>query len=279
MATAPKNTSKWEMCCVFGKEGRGPGEFGNAHGIAATQSGQIAVADSSNFKVMIYSNEGQYKEDILLQSRPWDVATFHNHDNRLVVVDSTQYVKMFKDNKLLFQFPTVPQSEVDDTQVGLCSVAVRKNGAILVGDVERLVWTEHNPTNGEILRTRPLHTAPHYLTVDDATDRVVACDHGLDIQEVYVCKRKGTPLFTIKPTINGKPVQHCTGVFCDTSGIYIAVRNEHRTGHIHHYDVDGIFLDCLVQGLFDPRGITFTSNGQLAVAEWNAIKMYHKAAL
>ena len=40
-----------------------------------------------------------------------------------------------------------------------------------------------------------------------------------------------------------------------------------NTGHIHHYDDDGTFLSCIVQGLYYPRGITFTADGhQLVVA-------------
>ncbi|XP_022110244.1 tripartite motif-containing protein 2-like isoform X2 [Acanthaster planci] len=207
---------------------------------------------------------------------PVDIAAIHNHDNQLVVVDGTKYVKVFdKKNKLALQFPTVPQSEVDKTEVDLQSVAVRKDGTILVGDVERMVWTEHRPTDGKILlHAIPVLTPPHFLAVDHCTDRVIVSS--VDRQKVVVTASNGTTLATIKPTIDGQSVRVCSGVSCDKSGIYIAVCSRPGTGHIHHYDLDGVFLACLAQGLDSPYGITFTSDGQLAVADRFSIKMYHK---
>ncbi|XP_022110243.1 uncharacterized protein LOC110989867 isoform X1 [Acanthaster planci] len=267
---------KWELCREFGKKGSCQGEFDFARGIAAPQPGEIAVADVRNQRVMIRSNEGKYKKLIPLYSFPVDIAAIHNHDNQLVVVDGTKYVKVFdKKNKLALQFPTVPQSEVDKTEVDLQSVAVRKDGTILVGDVERMVWTEHRPTDGKILlHAIPVLTPPHFLAVDHCTDRVIVSS--VDRQKVVVTASNGTTLATIKPTIDGQSVRVCSGVSCDKSGIYIAVCSRPGTGHIHHYDLDGVFLACLAQGLDSPYGITFTSDGQLAVADRFSIKMYHK---
>ncbi|XP_022105857.1 uncharacterized protein LOC110987431 [Acanthaster planci] len=266
---------KWDKRHEFGKRGSSRGKFDMARGIAAAQTGDVAVADCWNKRVVICDNEGQHKKYIPLQSRPWDTATIHNHDNQLVVVDDTKYVKVFdKKNKLAFQFPTVPQSEVDKTEVNLCSVAVRKDGTILVGDVKRMVWTEHRPTDGQLLHTVPVQTPPYFLAVDDCSDRVVVC--GSNKQKVDIASSNGRILASIKPTISGPPVMHCFGVCCSSSEIYIAVCNEPGTGHIHHYDLDGIFLTCLAQGLYSPRGITFTSDEQLAVADKYSVKRYHK---
>ncbi|XP_022110246.1 uncharacterized protein LOC110989869, partial [Acanthaster planci] len=267
--------SQWKMCREFGRRGSCQGEFEFARGIAAPQPGEIAVADVYNQRVMIRSNEGKYKKLIPLYSYPQDVAAICNHDNQLVVVDDTKYVKVFdKKNKLAFQFPTVPQSEVDRTEVNLCSVAVRKDGTILVGDVKRMVWTEHRPNDGQLLHTVPVPTPPWFLAVDDYTDRVIV--NGVNEQRVYVVSANDTAQSIIEPTIDGQSVQVCSGVCSDKSGIYIAVSNRLGYGHIHHYDLDGIFLACLAQGLQFPYGITFTSDGQLAVADRFSIKMYHK---
>ncbi|XP_038062748.1 E3 ubiquitin-protein ligase TRIM56-like [Patiria miniata] len=267
---------KWEMCREFGKKGSGPGEFGFARGITATQPGEIAVADRINNRVVICSNEGQHKGTIPLQG-PVAVAAIRNPEQRLLVLEEgSKYVKVFnmKDNTLVKQFPTVPKHQVDKTEIELMSLAVTKN-SILVGDTDNMVWTEHKPTDGEILHTIPVQTPPCYLAVDDNTDRVVVS--GYNTGKVVVGDSKGRKICTINPTINGEPVGYCQGVCCDSSGIYLAVRQGViGTGHIHHYDLDGRFLDCLAQGLYSPRGITFTSQGQLAVADDNSIKMYHK---
>ncbi|XP_038062415.1 E3 ubiquitin-protein ligase TRIM56-like [Patiria miniata] len=271
-------TGKWEMCCEIGKEGSGPGEFSGAVGVTATQPGEIAVADYGNNRVVICSNEGQHKGTIPLQ-HPQAVAAIHNPEQRLLVLErGSKYVKVFnmKDNTLVRQFPTMPKHQVpvEMTKMNLSSLAVTKN-SILVGDIDNLVWTEHKPTNGEILHTIPVQTPPHYLAVDDDTDRVVVS--GWNTKKVDIADSKGKTHATIQPTINGKPVGYCNGVCCDSSGIYLVVyQGVPGTGHIHHYDLDGRFLDCLAQGLCAPCGITITSGGQLAVADHYSIKMFHK---
>ncbi|XP_038062457.1 E3 ubiquitin-protein ligase TRIM56-like [Patiria miniata] len=267
---------KWEICREFG-----PGEFSGAQDVTATQPREIAVADYYNNRVVICSNEGQHKGTIPVQGKflsfPWAVAAIRNPEQRLLVLErGSKYVKMFnmKDNTLVMQFPTVSKHQVDKTNMNLSSLAVTKN-SILVGDTYNMVWTEHKPTDGEFLHTIPVQTPPHYLAVDDNTDRVVVS--GGETKKVVVGDSKGRTIWTINPTINGEPVGNCKGVCCDSSGIYLVVdQGESDTGHIHHYDLDGRFLDCLAQGLYSPRGITFTSGGQLAVADYFSIKMYHK---
>ncbi|XP_038062641.1 E3 ubiquitin-protein ligase TRIM56-like [Patiria miniata] len=267
---------KWEMCREIGKGGRGPGEFSGAVDITATQPGEIAVADVMNNRVVICSNEGQHKGTIPVQG-PVAVAAIHNPEQRLLVLEyGSKYVKVFnmKDNTLVMQFPTMLKHQVDKTEMTLSSLAVTKN-SILVGDAYNMVWTEHKATDGEILCTIPVQTPPRYLAVEDNTDRVVVS--GGDTKKVDIADSKGKTNVTIRPTINGKPVKHCRGVCCDSSGIYLIVyQGVTGTGHIHHYDLDGMFLDCLAQGLFAPCGMTFTSEGQLAVADLHSIKIYHK---
>ncbi|XP_038062772.1 E3 ubiquitin-protein ligase TRIM56-like [Patiria miniata] len=266
---------KWETLREFGKVGSGPGEFNGAVGVTATQPGEIGVADWMNNRVVICSNEGQHKGTIPLR-HPQAVAAIHIPEQRLFVLEEgSKYVKVFnmKDNTLVKQFPTVHKHQVDKTEMNLQSLAATKN-SILVGDTKNMVWTEHKATDGEILHTIPVQTPPCYLAVDDDTDIVVVS--GGDTKKVDIADSKGTTNGTINPTINGKPVK-CRGVCCDSSGIYLVVyQGVTGTGHIHHYDLDGMFLDCLAQGLYIPRGITFTSDGQLAVTNWNKVKMYHK---
>ncbi|XP_022111737.1 uncharacterized protein LOC110990981 [Acanthaster planci] len=193
-------------------------------------------------------------------------------DNRLVVVEeNASHVKVFdKAKTLAFQFPTVPPSEVGKTAVNLQSVAVKTDGTIVVGDVKRMVLTEHSPTDGKLRSTIPVKIKPCYVAVD-SNDRVVISDFE---QLVGVVDGNGDTLFTIKPTIDGEVVRCCTGVCADSTGIYVAMYNGSDTGHIHHYDPQGGFLHCVAEGLHLPVGITFTADGQLAVADWYSVKIY-----
>ena len=204
-------------------------------------------------------------------SGPCDIASINN---QFMVVDTTDVIKMYKeDGSLAFQFTTLPLNEVGKTYVNLCSIAAKKNGHILVGDVKRKVVTVHRPTDGGILSTMPVTTSPHFLAVD-CNDRVVIS--GYDEKQVAVIDDNGTTLLTIKPTIHGQQFKYCQGVCCDGSDIYIAMVNGDDTGHIHHYDSCGRFISCIAKGLYAPRGITLTSDRkQLALADSYSVKIYH----
>ena len=210
------------------------------------------------------------KHDLL--SGPRAIASIYN---QFMVVDNTnRVIKMYKeDGSLAFQFTTLPLNEVGKTYVNLWSIAAKKNGHILVGDVTRKVVTVHRPTDGGILSTMPVTTSPHFLAVD-SNDRVVISGYGE--KQVAVIDDNGTTLLTLKPTIDGQQVDYCQGVCCDGSDIYIAMVNGDDTGHIHHYDSHGTFIRCIAKGLHDPLGITLTSDRkQLLVADRYSVKIYH----
>ncbi|XP_038062530.1 E3 ubiquitin-protein ligase TRIM56-like [Patiria miniata] len=265
---------KWELCREFGREGRGPGEFDGAWDIAARQPDEIAVTDINNRRVVICSIKGNQKSTIPMQGYPRGIAATRS-DNRLVVVeDGASHVKVFNsDNTLAYEFPTVPPSEVGKTAVDLRSVAVKNEGTIAVGDVARMVLTVHSPTDGELLHTIPVKIKPYFLAFDGNDQAIISRNAS---KTVDIAGSNGTTKRTIKPIINGQPVEYCTGVCTDTSGIYVAMHNGSNTGHIHHYDPQGGFLQCIAQGLHYPMGITFPSDGQLAVADCYSVKTYRQ---
>ena len=219
---------------------------------------------------VLLDNNYNTKHDLL--SDPCGIACINN---QFMVVDNNKdVINMYKeDGSLAFQFTTLPRNEVGKTDVDIVSIAAKKNGHILVGDVDRKVVTVHRPTDGGILSTMPVTTSPHFLAVD-CNDRVVIS--GYDEKQVDVIDDNGTTLLTIKPTIDGQQVNYCQGVCCDGSDIYIAVYNGNGTGHIHHYNSCGRFISCIAKGLYAPRGITLTSDSkQLAIADFYSVKIYH----
>ncbi|XP_071786897.1 E3 ubiquitin-protein ligase TRIM56-like [Asterias amurensis] len=238
---------------------------------AAIPGDEVAVADYENRGVVIYDTTGHQKKTIDLPQGPLAVAAFKN---QLVIVDETNSVKMYnrKGNKM-FEFHTVPHSEVGKTSVHLRSVAILKD-TIMVGDVMRSVITKHRSSDGSLIDTVSVQTEPYYLAID-SKDRILVSG---ERQQVDIVGLTGTTLFSINPNINSRQVTYCRGVCCDSSTIYIAVDNgDYNTGHIHQYDTRGRFLSCIVQGLYDPGGISLTSDGQqLAVADWKSVKIYNK---
>ncbi|XP_033644792.1 tripartite motif-containing protein 35-like [Asterias rubens] len=256
---------KWEKSLEFG-------EVKFARGIAAL-SDQLAVTDH-NHGVQFFSREGQHNTSLSLGSNIHDIAALNN---RLIVVDNTKIVKVYNgDGSLAFDFTTVPIRELGKANLDLKSVAVKKDGNIIVGDVERNVLTEHSPTDGSLIHTILVKTAPFFLASDCTNNRVVVSgglQHEVDIVDGGIAS-----LFTLRPTINSHQVKYCRGVCCDSSGMYVLICNgAYDTGHIHRYDAKGKFLGCIAQDLHNPSGITFTSDGQqLAVADCTSIKMFHK---
>ncbi|XP_033645561.1 tripartite motif-containing protein 3-like [Asterias rubens] len=186
----------------------------------------------------------------------------------------TNSVKMYNRNGTkMFELHIVPHSEVGKTSVNLRSVAIMKDTSIIVGDAERSVITKHRSSDGSLIDTVSVQTPPYHLAID-SKDRVVVSGEGKQVDIVEVT---GTSLFSINPKIDSQQVEYCKGVCCDSSAIYIAVSNGVRTGHIHQYDTQGRFLSCIAQGLYDPMGISLTSDGQqLAVADYKSVKIYNK---
>ncbi|XP_071786898.1 uncharacterized protein [Asterias amurensis] len=257
--------SRWELSLEYGKE------IGMLVDVDASLPGdEMAVADFMNSRVVIYDTTGHQKKIINLPKRPESIAAFKN---QLVIVDETNSVKMYNRNgNKMFEFHTVPHSEVGKTSVDLQSVAVIKD-TIMVGDVKRSVITKHRSSDGSLIDTVSVQTRPLYLAIDNK-DRVVF-GGGIPPQVDIVGVDGGT--LSIYPKIDSQLVKSCRGVCCDSSAIYIAVDNkDFNTGHIHRYDTRGRFLSCIVQGLYNPGGISLTSDGQqLAVAD-NSVKIYNK---
>ncbi|XP_071809156.1 uncharacterized protein [Asterias amurensis] len=260
----PMKEPKWELSLEYG-EG-----INVAWGIDASVPGdEMAMADFGNNRVVIYDSKGHQKKSIT-SSNPVAVAAFQN---QLVIVDGTNSVKMYNRNGTkMFEFHTVPHSEVGKTSVDLYSVAIMKDTSIMVGDVWRSVITKHRSNDGSLIDTVSVQTQPWYLAIDSKVRVVVSGGDRVDIVELT-----GTLLFSINPKINSQQVQSCRGVCCDSSAIYIAVCSGLGAGHIHQYDTQGRFLSCIAQGLYNPCGISLTSDGQqLAVTNNRSVKIYNK---
>ncbi|XP_038064881.1 uncharacterized protein LOC119735249 [Patiria miniata] len=276
--------AKWELCCEFGEQGLGPGEFNGAHAIAFLSTDRIAVADWYNKRVVICGTDGRIMNTILIKSNPRGVAAI---GDQIAIVDTSPWVAMFnRDCEFVSKFATVLQSKDNaKTDVDLRGIAVTKDGTLLVGDAKQNVLTEHSP-DGTLIGSAPVSVRPSYLAADGG-GRLMVISGG--VQEVHVLHGSThrassnttvttTTTTTIRPSIDGRPVKHSNGVCCDRSGcVYIAVDSGEGTGHIHRYRSDGKFLECAVQDLCNPYGIAFTADGQqLAVADCYSVKLYRK---
>jgi len=95
---------------VIGKEGSGPGEFREPHGIAIGKDGTVFVADMGNKRVQVLAPDGKFLREITAGKEPFkqifDVAVTSNGD--LLTLDSERAAvdRFDKNGKLLNSFGT-----------------------------------------------------------------------------------------------------------------------------------------------------------------------------
>ncbi|XP_038054646.1 uncharacterized protein LOC119726865 [Patiria miniata] len=186
--------------------------------------------------------------------------------DKLLVVDGPK-VKVFnKQHQLLNQFTPSRWSKSQQT-----CLAVDENNLIAMGYDGKNEISLHNP-DGSLTRRLPAPFIGCYLTMynhriiytSDVTKRLVCVDY------------YGASVFSVDMTSNMQRDGLPSGVCCDSNGsIYVAVYG-HPTGDILHYSPDGKYIGCVIKRCDSPRGITFTSDGDLVVAAEKSVKFYHR---
>ncbi|XP_071794604.1 E3 ubiquitin-protein ligase TRIM45-like [Asterias amurensis] len=271
--------------------------------VAALGSGKLAVTTINSRLVIFNTDDGKtIRADELRGTGPFNITSFHCGP---VVVDDNGYIKKYdKDFRQAWQqFNETPNEgrnwadplydkkkkstfrmfpEGDAAYQGKAHhscICMKRDGNVVVGHSSKSGITyKRNRDRVISTSTKPLEKTPGFLATD-SNDRVVVggCD---DDNQVIVIDDEGATLLTIKPTMNGQPVDYCRGICCDNSGIYVAVSNRDPvSGHIHHYDSYGKFISCIIQDLSQPTAITIWEDGQqlaVLVDKKAKVKIYQK---
>ncbi|XP_022099218.1 uncharacterized protein LOC110983887 [Acanthaster planci] len=223
--------------------------------------------------MVIFNNQGCTK--YIIQVKTTDVVA----TSKSWVCANPEKVFVYRqDATLAYEFPTVPMWDFGEVGVMLVSVAVMKNGNILVGDMHRMVLTEHKPDDGKLIHTIPVEIAPNWLAVMSNGWIVISDEKKGQVAIVDVSDGNATQVTTIKPIIDGQPVKYCRGVSSNGEDIFVAaVKSYPGTGHIHNYHYTGRFVSCVARDLHWPMGITLTADRQrLVAADWYSVKIYHQ---
>ncbi|XP_022108359.1 tripartite motif-containing protein 2-like [Acanthaster planci] len=273
LGTLVVDVERWKMTKKVGKRGTDKEDFDGARGVTVCPDGGIAVADMGLWTrgITVFASDWTYETFIKFADTPRDVASVNNC---LVVADNTCNVKVYDARRSqAFQFVTTPMDIDAQTPVNIVSVAVREDGTLLVGDVERRVVTEHRPTDGRLLHTIPTNVPPYFLDVGPEGRLLLS---GLDTGEVEEISGESKSIFTVRPVIASGDQVSCRGVCYGKDGsFYVVVHGkESNIGHIHKYSSTGEFLGCVAQDLYDPNGIALTAQGELAVADCFSVKVY-----
>ncbi|XP_038053697.1 E3 ubiquitin-protein ligase TRIM71-like, partial [Patiria miniata] len=188
-------------------------------------------------------------------------------DDKLLALDGA-VVKVFnKQHQLLHQFTPGIGSGNHPT-----CLAVDDSNLIAVGYEVKNEISLHNP-DGSLIRRLPAPMIGGYLTMYN--HRLIYTNYGS--RRLVCVDYYGASVFPVDMTSNMQG-RGCypTGVCCGSDGsIYVAVYG-YLTGNILHYSPDGKYIGCVIKGCGYPRGISFTSGGDLVVAEDQSVKVYHR---
>ncbi|XP_038053695.1 E3 ubiquitin-protein ligase TRIM71-like [Patiria miniata] len=187
-------------------------------------------------------------------------------DDKLLALDGP-VVKVFnKQHQLLHQFTPGRGSDTQPT-----CLAVDDSNLIAVGYKGKNEISLHNP-DGSLIRRLPAPMIEYYLTMYN--HRLIYTNYG-DRRLVCV-DYYGASVFSVDMISSMQWGGFPTGVCCDSDGsIYVAV-DGYPTGDILHYSPDGKYIGWVIKGCGHPRGITFTSGGDLVVAAGEFVQIYHR---
>lgn len=138
---------------TWGTKGKGPGEFGELHGIALDSSGRVFVADRGNNRIQIFDAEGKYITEWKQFGRPSGI--YIDANDTLYVTDHASDAKRnpgvrrgirvgsARDGKVRSHIPGVgPEPDKEDVPEG---VAADGKGAIFGAEVAHQRVTKYVP--------------------------------------------------------------------------------------------------------------------------------------
>ena len=270
----------------FSQLGDCEGEFRDARGITVGHNGEIIVTDYLHEKAFIFHQDGSHKSTLTSPATaelkyPERVAV--TSQGKLVLTDQSNAVKVFDINGgFLHDFSTnTPTDEnANASEYFTCGVAVTYQNYVIVGDRARGVLTIHSEANEWVPKEVKVPIKPVYLAITNQNQILVS-----DCWEKKVVKvtMDGQVIFTMDTFKVDGEAAFPDGVTCDGSDdMYIAVIKEGKdnsgerytgTGHIHHYDKDGVFLRCVARDLYWPQGLHL-HNGSLYIANEKSVVIY-----
>ena len=260
-------------------------EFGdfqgaNAIGASLTSDDLLIVNDVGAGKIHVYSYQPyEYKHkctlDLFKENMfpPRDVAITIREEflvARCTGVEVYSSDGMYKKTILGMDMEVASK----DANINIASIATTGDGRVLVGDTGRNIVTEHRSKTNRVLRTS---AKPGCIAT--VGDTHMALLDKYDSGSVRV-QSLASGRETIKLEIAGSQ-----GVCYDEkSDCILLVRSKTGnepglvklgTGVLEQYcRVSGKLIGCLVQGLYHPRALVFTSEDMLAIADHKTVKIF-----
>ncbi|XP_064079014.1 tripartite motif-containing protein 3-like isoform X3 [Macrobrachium nipponense] len=263
-----------DMLLRVGRRGRNRGEFVNPQGIAynAVKDGRIAVADSNNQCIQVFTLAGECKlrfgvrgRSIGQMQRPTGVAALPN-GNYVVADYENKWVSIFEPSG---KFVTrIGHGKL----LGPKGVCVDNNGHIIVVDNKASCVCIFQQSGKLLTKFGNRGTdefqfaGPHFAAVNSMGHIVITDFHN---HCVKVFDSDGDFLFTFGTSGEGNGQFNApTGVAVDSNDNIIVA--DWGNSRIQVFDSQGSFLsyvNTLADPLYGPQGMTLTPDGQIFVAD------------
>ena len=265
---AKQGVGVWKLARSFGDDGTG--KLISGRGVAVTHGGNLAVADSRDMTIKIYSKRGEFKTSINVPGTPWDVVVSTN--NQLFVTNQTATVRIYDvKGNLKHRFPTKSASNVssDAQATNHWGLAIDNNNHLLVGEGKQKYISKHNQ-DGTHIKSFKVTIIPKFIAVSPDNYIIISC--GSDGCSTHILNENGVHMHTLK--LPQGPVWTPLGLCCTSRGeIYLS---NYMMDAIYCYSAkSGAYRGCLVKDtVTSPAGLALMDDEQtLVVAEKEGIKI------
>ena len=130
-----KFTRDGKLIKIFGKKGKGPGEFGSPHTMAWDSKGRLFIGDRANGRIQIFDADGNFLDQTTAFGGPAGIAITSDDTMVVCCARNTVYIGSAKTLKV--------ESVIKDVWAEGLAVDEQKN--IYVGEVFRHVWRKFTP--------------------------------------------------------------------------------------------------------------------------------------
>ena len=269
------DTRKFSPVMSFGQQGSSEGMFNGPCGVAVNERDEIAVSDSDNHRVQVFSSDGTYLRSFGAEGdkqgefhTPSGIAFDAN--GNIVVGDSGNQRIQFFSGEGEFKSQIVNSTSLDHCLPESCGISVDNDGNIIVPDCSEKSIKIFSP-GGQLLRTigegqltSPSHCIQyrdHFFVSDKGDHRIKTFDMEGRLLNSYGSEGVGNKQFNNPCCLSVDKAGRL--MICDTLNHRIQLLDISSGKFQTKFDIKGEGIE----GLGTPVSMAVLSNGRIVVSD------------